>query len=256
MLGLLSNLSSKRKTMLKEVGRKFGLEIRLNAPNARDDLRLAHFIERFDIDLVLDVGANRGQFAQGLFNTGFSGRIVSFEALPEAHGLLTKAAMPSKGAWTVAPRVALSDNSGMATFHVTATDTSSSLFAPKESFAASTPEARLVSTLEVQTARLDDVVRNIGLSIDGCFLKMDVQGSEGLVMAGASDVLAAATGLMTELSLTPLYDGQTSARDLLEMIYGAGFEVWDIWQGYRNPKTHRLNQIDVICFKPTDPFGA
>ncbi|MER9263456.1 FkbM family methyltransferase [Mesorhizobium sp. M0410] len=250
MLNLLSELSGKRKTMLRELGRKVGLEVRLNALNARNDLRLAYFLKVFNIDLVLDIGANRGQFAQELFNTGYSGRVVSFEALPDAHKRLKEAAERQKYSWIVAPRVALSDQPGTAQFHVTEADTSSSLFAPKESFVASTPQARPVEVIEVPTARLDDIVGEIGLSVENCFLKMDVQGGESLVLAGAPNVLGTAKGLMTELSLRPLYDGQPSAQRLLEAIYEAGFEIWDVWQGYRDPRSHRLNQIDIVCFKP------
>lgn len=249
MPNLFSKLSSKHKTALRDIGRKAGFEIRLSAVNARNDLRLAHFLKSFGIELVLDVGANRGQFAQELFNAGYSGRIVSFEALPDAHAALQEAAARSQRSWTVAPRAALSDRPGTAHFHVTEADTSSSLLEPTRNFAASTPQARLARTIEVPTARLDDIVADIGLTMRGCFLKMDVQGSEALVMAGAPNVLKAASGLMAEMSLKPLYDGQSSAKTLLEAIYEAGFEVWDIWPGYRNPQTHRLLQADVICFK-------
>lgn len=249
MLSILSKLSSHQKTALRDIGRKAGLEIKLSAFNARSDLRLAYFLKLFGIDLVLDVGANRGQFAQELFKAGYSGRIVSFEVLPDAYEALQKTAARSRWSWTVAPRAALSDRSGTARFHVTETDTASSLLTPTQNFAASTPQARLARTIEVPTARLDDIVADIGLAVSRCFLKMDVQGSEGLVMAGAPDTLEAASGLMAEVSLKPLYDGQSSAKTLLETIYGSGFEVWDIWPGYRNPHTGRLLQSDVICFR-------
>lgn len=256
MLGFLDRLSGSRKAGLRHVGRKIGLDIRLNGLNARDDLRLAHFLKVFGVGLVLDVGANRGQFAASLLKTGYTGKIVSFEALPEAHEMLKGVAAKLQGSWIVAPRVALSDRSGIARFHVTEADTASSLFPPKESFVSAAPQVGPSKTIEVITARLDDVLKDIELPIDGCFLKLDVQGSEALVMAGAPNVLAAAKGMMTELSLTPLYEGQPSAQDVLEAIYAAGFEIWDVWQGYRNPKTHRLNQIDLVCFKPAEKDAA
>jgi FkbM family methyltransferase len=249
MISRLSKLGSQHKTKLRDIGRKAGLEIRLSGVNSRNDLRLAHFLKLFGVDLVLDVGANRGQFAQELFKAGYTGNAVSFEVLPDAYDTLREVAARSKWAWTVAPRVALSDRAGTAHFHVTEIDTASSLLSPTQALAASATQARLVHTIEVSTARLDDVMADIGLNASECFLKMDVQGSEALVMAGAPNALKVASGLMAEISLKPLYDGQSSAKSLLEVIYEAGFEVWDIWPGYRNPQTYRLLQSDVVCFK-------
>lgn len=254
MLRFLSGLSNDKKLILRDFGRKIGLEVKLNGVLSRDDLRLASFMKLFSIDIVLDVGANRGQFAQELFCAGYSGKIVSFEALPDAHRILSRNAEKKQGFWDVGPRVALSDKSGVAKFHVTDGDTSSSLFAPEKEFSLKTPQARTTATIDVPTARLDDVVKQMGISTKGCFLKMDVQGGEALVLAGASDTLNAAKGLMTELSLIPLYEGQPSAQALVQTIYEAGFEIWDIWQGYRDPKTHKLNQIDVVFFRSETDF--
>jgi FkbM family methyltransferase len=218
--------------------------------HVRDDLRLANFLKLFDIDLVLDVGANKGQFAHQLFDAGYSGRIVSFEALPDAHKQLSEAAAKSNGSWIIGPRFALSDRSGVARFYVTDADTASSLLPPSEELISATPQTHISGIIDVPTARLDDLTKDIAIPVANCFLKMDVQGGEALVMAGAPETLMAARGVMTELSITTLYESQPAAQEVLCAIYKAGFEIWDIWQGYRDPKTYRLNQIDIICFKP------
>src|SRR5215831_3678983 len=59
-------------------------------------------IEKYAIDLVLDVGANTGQFARQLRQYGYTGRIVSFEPLRAALlQLQTQAARDP--AWEVWP---------------------------------------------------------------------------------------------------------------------------------------------------------
>ncbi|MBJ7579521.1 FkbM family methyltransferase [Devosia sp. MC532] len=256
MKSLVNSLSLKQKTILRDFARRAGLEVSPNTQNFRDDLRLAGLLKLFDIKLVLDVGANRGQFAQELFKAGYAGKIVSFEALPDAHATLLRSASKSGRDWDIAPRVALSAQAGVAQFHVTATDTASSLRVPGQDMVASTPSTRLASTIQVQTARLDDLLKEMGIVVEQCFIKLDVQGAETLVLAGASNAIASASGLMTELSLIPLYEGEPSAQDVLGTVYEAGFEVWDIWQGFRNPQTYRLNQIDIVCFKSTSNTHA
>lgn len=55
--------------------------------------RQAALIRDRKIDLVLDVGANRGQFATALRDElGYRGRIVSFEPLKDVFPLLQQAA--------------------------------------------------------------------------------------------------------------------------------------------------------------------
>ena len=50
------------------------------------------FIENRGINLVLDVGANTGQFGRSLRNRGYAGRIISFEPVKEAFTALENAA--------------------------------------------------------------------------------------------------------------------------------------------------------------------
>ena len=235
--------------LLKGTVRSLGFEVRRSGLGSREDLRLAHFLARNGVNLVLDIGANRGQFAQQLFGAGYGGRIVSFEALPDAHAALISAEA-GNSRWTIAPQVALSTEVGVSQFHVTAADTASSLLRPSDELVDAAPTTRATKTIEVPTAPLDKMVQDLALAADGCFVKIDVQGAELLVLAGAKDVLSKAKGIVIEISLSPLYEGQPLAWEIVDMLRGQGFEIWDVNPGYRNAKTQRLEQIDVVGFRP------
>ena len=235
--------------MLRDVGRWFGFEVRVSGPNSRDDLRFVNFLHLHGIEILLDVGANRGQFAQEIFAAGYNGRIISIEPLPAAHKELLKKAKDFGPRWTVGPRVALSDQKGTAQFHITEADTSSSLLVPLDSFIEATPIVRVEQQIEVQTVCLDDLIVDLGFDKFRGFLKLDVQGSESKVLAGATKSLKLLHGALVELSFGNLYAGQSSAVEVQANLINKGFEIWDMWRGYSHPLTYRLNQVDACFFK-------
>ncbi len=71
------------KDVLHGILQRFGVDVvRYSAANFAGLMR-AQIMERHGITLVLDVGANAGQYAHGLRADGYEGRIVSFEPLSE-----------------------------------------------------------------------------------------------------------------------------------------------------------------------------
>ena len=74
--------------MLRDV---IGLEVRRLKSISTPAAKLVASLLKFNIDLVLDVGANQGQFASEIRRSGYTGNIVSFEPLSKAHSKLLKA---------------------------------------------------------------------------------------------------------------------------------------------------------------------
>ena len=63
--------------LIRRLINKFNLDI-TKYPST--DLRRRNkLLNHFKIDLILDVGANSGQYAQESFNNKFKGKIISFE---------------------------------------------------------------------------------------------------------------------------------------------------------------------------------
>jgi hypothetical protein len=69
------------KRMIKDSLEKCGL----NRPPVHIDRARSSALLYNKIDLLLDVGANTGQYAQSAREAGFQNTIVSFEPLSEAH---------------------------------------------------------------------------------------------------------------------------------------------------------------------------
>ena len=71
-----------------------------------DFFSLINFINNNKIDTVLDIGANKGQYAQSLRRFGFKGRIISFEPLNKEFNILQKNSKNDSN-WIVGEQIAL-----------------------------------------------------------------------------------------------------------------------------------------------------
>src|SRR5690242_4792078 len=114
------------ESWIRRTANRCGVDITRYRPAASESGRLAAMFAHHGVNLVLDVGANVGQFAQGLRRAGYSGRILSFEPLAQAHGRLLSAARSDPN-WTIAPRVAIGDQEGEIEIHVSGNSVSSSV---------------------------------------------------------------------------------------------------------------------------------
>lgn len=235
---------------VRRAARSFGLEVVRANPMTAWRCRLPALLAREGLDLVLDVGANDGGFAVELLENGYTGKIVSFEPLPDAwERLNAKASGAWSSQWSVAPRMALSDRDGEAEFHEAGNSASSSLLKMTNAHLEAAPHTATVNVHKVTTRRLDDVITTLGVK-NGAYLKLDVQGAERIVLDGAKGALSSSIrAIQLEMSLTTLYEGQTLAGDMDAFVRGLGFTLWDMVPGFRDPKTLRLMQYDGIYLR-------
>jgi len=117
--------SSLRET-LRSITEATGLEVKQTNVYTSKKLRRRLLFSLLEIDLVLDVGANFGQFAQQCRASGYQGKIISFEPAITAHATLLRTAS-SDPLWTVADRVALGATNGETEINIAANSFSSSI---------------------------------------------------------------------------------------------------------------------------------
>jgi FkbM family methyltransferase len=202
-----------------------------------------------EVNLIFDVGANTGQFGKALrWHVGYSGRIISFEAMRAAHAELIRTAARDK-LWEVARRAALGATSGMVTMNVSGNSVSSSVLPMLPSHASAAPESRYSGTETVALEPLDSLAIGYFEENSVAFLKIDTQGYESEVLLGAPKTLSRAVGVQLELSLIPLYDGQKLMPEMIEHMHGIGFDLWGIAPTFAEPITGRMLQVDAVFFK-------
>jgi FkbM family methyltransferase len=185
--------------------------------------RRARLMTSLGIDVVIDVGANRGQFGIEIRRAGYTGQIVSIEPLSGPYRQLSRLAAGDER-WTVI-RSAVGPRSGSATIHVAANDgASSSLLPMLDLHARAAPEARYVADERVDVATLDDLAQT-HIREGALFTKLDVQGYELQVLAGGASTLAESSLVQLEMSLLPLYESAPTYLEVLEFMGQRGFRL-------------------------------
>jgi FkbM family methyltransferase len=236
------------KRFVRKSIRSAGWDIKRFDPLYSEATQLARQLSLHQIDVVFDVGANTGQFAERLRDAGFSGRIVSFEPSSAAHSTLSAHAQRDPN-WTIAPRMAVGDHDGTITLNLAGNSASSSVLPMLPSHAAAAPESRYVGTEAVDLRTLDSVAEEFTTKTERIFLKLDVQGFEYKVLQGAGEFLSRVVGIQIELSLVPLYDGEHLFDPMLHYLQDRGFDLWSVIPGFVDPATSRLLQLDAIFFR-------
>jgi FkbM family methyltransferase len=203
-----------------------------------------------EVDLVLDVGANTGQYACALRSRGFTGRIVSFEPLPDAFAKLERKAQLDP-LWE-ARQLALGDRDDIVTMNVSKNSVSSSILPMRRLAERAAPDSRYIATCDVPMARLDSVVESTLSESRHAHLKLDVQGAELQVLQGAIGVLPHICSLDAEMSLVPLYEGQELMPSLVDHVRAAGFELIWLERGILDPRPGYMLQLDGLFCRPND----
>jgi FkbM family methyltransferase len=231
--------------------RKIGYEIHpveFGGPIEHEDFRRARLLAHRGITLVLDVGANKGQFARRLRRVGYEGRIESFEPLSDAFNALHKKT-EYDGAWE-ARRVALGEEEGSVTINVSGNSYSSSLLPMKDRHLRADPDSRYVGTEEVPMTRLDTIWPEIVRDDDRVYLKLDVQGFELTVLGGADEALKHTEVVQTELSLVPLYENAPDYKEVISYLEARGFVLAGLEPGHEEPGTGEVVQADGVFVRP------
>ena len=203
------------------------------------------------VDCVIDAGANVGQFARSLRRAGYSGRIVSFEPVRAAYDELAAAARDDPD-WLVRP-IGLGSLDGTSTIH-TMDGTMSSLLQASEFGRSWSAGLQGMGSEEITVRRLDGLLPELleGLDEGRVFLKMDTQGYDLEVFAGAEGVLDRVVALQSELACVPIYDGMTRLPEQWATYEAAGFESAGVFPVSFHKDTVRAIEYDVVMVRPEE----
>lgn len=210
----------------------------------------------YEVGVVLDVGANRGQYRDFLrFEVGYTGRIVSFEPLPALAAELTARAVEDP-AWQVFGH-ALGDSDSELTIHITRDSKFSSFLAPTTQYTDTFARGQeVVQELPVRVSRLDTIGQGlIGDERANVYLKLDTQGHDLNVLRGGRELLSRVVAVQSEISFVPVYQGMAGLDATLSEFRGLGLVVSSL-HPVSHDKAMRLVEADCVLLNVSHPSVA
>jgi FkbM family methyltransferase len=203
----------------------------------------------FATDVILDIGANTGQFAQGLRAAGYQGHMISFEPLSDAHATLAAAA-DSDPLWDVAERCAVGADDGWAEINIAGNSYSSSLLPMLDLHRKAAPESVYSGTEPCRVITLDSYIDQTFSDPTTLFgLKIDTQGYEAQVLAGLRRNHDRVKVIVCEMSLAPLYADGPSMSELCHLMAELDYRCIALGPGFEDPRTGELLRVDGIFVK-------
>lgn len=241
------NLSTRAKRSVRTVLHRAGFDVVRYLDDSSYLRRRMRLIQDHRIDVLFDVGASVGQYGLTMRALGFAGRIISYEPSTEAFRHLEREA--SKDDRWRALNFALAERDDSRVLNVSGNAVSSSLLPMLTTHERADPSSAYVAKEQVQVHTLAGEIDAWTQPGERIFVKVDTQGSEGAVLAGAGERMARINGFQIELSAVPLYEGQMLIEDVISLLRRAGFAVAHVEPTFVDKTTGRTLQLDGVFLR-------
>jgi FkbM family methyltransferase len=233
-------LPSSAKLWVKEKGTRL-----LNVPWNRFNVpvSLMNYLKPGQSINLIDVGASQGEFTSSI--EGYCGinKALLIEPQPSRVEEL-KIRFPQVRFSVIC--AAAAEQSGTVDMELLNWDYSSSLLPLKRDIAEVYGERDMGvrEKISVRTATLDDICGEFRDNID--LLKVDVQGSEAQVVAGAAETLKRVRLIWMEVSFKPLYEGSETLERMIALCGDQGFVLTHLEEGFHSVSNEELLQGDAL----------
>lgn len=221
-------MSKVRKAVDRVLAQR-GLAIRRVPLRASFERGLTDLLRATEVEAVIDVGANTGQFGVLLRSEcGFTGTIVSVEPTPAEVERL-RATSAGDPRWHV-EAVAISAMGGPQTLHQFGDSQFNSLLDASPEGVDYNATLGRPTDVAVPSITLADLLTTCepldGVALDRVVLKLDTQGYDLHILRSAPEVLDGIAAVAMEVPLIELYEGSFTLDETLEVLRHHGLEVW------------------------------
>ena len=237
------------KTLIKNLLKKAGYQIAKYPDN--DQARRIKIVKHYQIDTLLDIGANDGAYARTMRELGYTDKIISFEPLKSVFENLKKASLGDER-WTI-NNFALGNDDMPGIINVSNNFVSSSILNILPAHVKNAPDSKYVGTEEIIIKKLDSIFDSFCQKNDSLMLKIDTQGFEKNVLDGAVRSLQYIKIIQLEMSISQLYENEMLFSDMILFLNDQGFQLFSLENGFADQTTGQLLQADGIFVNRSSP---
>lgn len=234
------------RSTIKKILNRVGYDIQ-HLPTESIVRKHLELLKNYEIDLIFDIGANTGQFAMKMRKLGYKGRIISFEPLPDAYAQLVKNASGDLLWETV--NIALGNENGDFPLHISKNSYSSSILDILPRHVESAPDSAYFDQVLVPVSRIDDIIDHYFHQGDKLLIKIDTQGFEQHIVEGCSHSLDKIIGFQMELSLLPLYQGESLMQEMIDILRNYGYRLLLLEPGHQDYITGEILQVEGVFYR-------
>ncbi|HEX7845290.1 MAG TPA: FkbM family methyltransferase [Chitinophagaceae bacterium] len=192
-----------------------------------------NWAEKLNIQTIIDIGSNEGQFIKKINEVLPGRKIFAFEPIPYCYNKMVEAI---KNIDVTAFNVGLSDAEGSMTINISNNLVSSSFLEMKDLHKTSFPESSYVNQENVSVKKLDDILAKYELK-KNILVKLDVQGYEEKVIAGGKKIFEETAAVIVESTFEPFYESQWLFDDIYNHFTNAGFKFMGFTDQENSQKT-------------------
>ncbi len=178
--------------------------------------------KNYNFNTVIDIGANKGQFALLARKSFPNADIYSFEPLSKPSKILNKLFLSDANTkifnYAIGPKI------GTQTINVSNSDDSSSLLEITDLQNKIFPGTQKLKTEEIRVSTLDNLISKNDLK-SLALLKLDVQGYEYEALLECKEILDSFYAIYCECSFIELYKNQKLAHDIIIFLDEQGFKL-------------------------------
>lgn len=241
------------KRFAKSMFNALGFEIKRSEPSLPSSVYsrrvdyLMRCLNECNVNYLLDIGANEGQYAASFRDYGFQGNMISFEPLDGPFSILKERAENDKK-WDV-KNLAVGNEDNETIIHVAGNSESSSILPMLSLHIDAHPPSAYTTEQKTRLRKIDTACKHLISSSNRLAMKLDVQGYELQALEGAVDLLKQVHVVDIELSLDSLYDGQAGFVDVIKFLEMEGFTPVSFENGFTDPRNGHALQVDAVFIR-------